>query len=219
MKVLIKNVIKDTIPVIAGYLILGIGFGVIMSANGWSVWFSVAMSTFIYAGSMQYAAIGLFLGGASFATVALTTLAVNARHLFYGISMLDKYKNAGGKAPYLIFALTDETYSLVCSTDKGVDYCFFVSLFDHIYWVGGTLIGAMLGNAVSFNSNGVEFALTALFVTVFVDQWMKSKDHFPAICGVACSLLMLLVLGPDSFLIPAMCLILLVLLQPREGGN
>ena len=128
----IRDVIKDTIPVIAGYMILGIGFGVIISANGWSMWIAVAMSLFIYAGSMQYAAIGLFTGGASFLTVALTTLAVNARHLFYGISMLEKYKDAGAKKPYLIFALTDETYSLVCSTDRDANYCFMVSLFNQI---------------------------------------------------------------------------------------
>ncbi len=215
----VREAIRDTVPVIAGYTVLGMGFGIVMSANGWSVWMSVAMSLFIYAGSMQYAAIGLFLGNASLITVALTTLAVNARHLFYGISMLDKYRSAGIKKPYLIFALTDETYSLVCHTGKGNDYCFLVSLFDHIYWVVGTLIGALVGNVIRFDLTGIEFALTALFVTVFTDQWIGNKaatglnkNRIAALTGVGCSVLMLLLCGADGFLIPAMLLILLILL-------
>ncbi len=215
-KATIFEAFKNTLPVTAGYIILGIGFGVIMSANGWSILYSVAMSVFIYAGSMQYAAIGLFTGGASFLTVALTTLAVNARHLFYGISMLGKYKSAGIKKTYLIFALTDETYSLVCSTDKGTDYCFLVSVFDHIYWITGTFLGALLGSAVSFNSKGIDFALTALFVTVFVDQWLKSKNHFSAVTGVLCTAAMLVLFGAESFLIPSMLAITVILLAVPE---
>lgn len=213
---LIKIILKDTAPVIAGYVILGIGFGIIMSAEGLSIGMSIAMSLFIYAGSMQYAAIGLFTGGASYLTVAVTTLAVNARHLFYGISMLEKYKGAGFKKPYLVAALTDETYSLVCNTDKGHNYCFLVSLFDHFYWILGTTIGAVLGSTVDFNSKGVDFALTALFVTVFVDQWLKSKDHFPALTGLVSSVVMLLIFGPGKFLIPSMIMIAAILLFRPE---
>ena len=214
---LLKEVIKDTLPVTAGYVILGMGFGIIMVANGWSPWYPIAMSLFIYAGSMQYAAIGLFTGGASFLTVALTTLAVNARHLFYGISMLGKYKHAGLRKPYLIFALTDETYSLVCSNDKSMDYCFWVSLLDHSYWVLGTVLGAVLGSAIRFNPKGMDFALTALFLTVFLNQWLANKDHFPALTGVLCSVVMLMVFGPSQFLIPAMLGIAVILLLPRGG--
>ncbi len=216
---LLKNVIKDTAPVIAGYVILGIGFGILMNANGFSMWTAVAMSVFVYAGSMQYAAVGLFTAGASLITVALTTLAVNARHLFYGISMTGKYKDAGFRKPYLIFALTDETYSLVCSTDRDNDYCFLVSLLDHIYWVGGTAIGAVLGNVLPFNTEGVDFALTALFVTVFLDQWMKTKDHHSAIIGLVCSVAALLVFGKGSFLIPAMAAIAVVLMLPKKEAR
>ena len=218
-KGLLKDVIKDTAPVIAGYVILGIGFGIVMNANGFGVWTAVAMSVFVYAGSMQYAAVGLFTAGASLVTVALTTLAVNARHLFYGISMTEKYKNAGSRKPYLIFALTDETYSLVCSTDRDNDYCYLVSLLDHIYWVGGTAIGAVLGNVLPFNSEGVDFALTALFVTVFLDQWMHTKDHRAAITGVVCSVAALLIFGKGSFLIPAMAAIAVILLLPRKEAG
>ena len=216
---LFKDALRDTAPVIAGYMILGMGFGIILSARGLSILYSVAMSLFIYAGSMQYAGIGLFASGASYLTVALTTLAVNARHLFYGISMLGKYKNAGARKPYLIFALTDETYSLLCSTSRDLDYCFLVSLFDHAYWVTGTFLGALLGNVLPFNSQGVDFALTALFITVFLDQWKGTKNHFPALSGLGCSVLMLLLFGPERFLIPSMAAIAAVLLPMKPKGE
>lgn len=207
-----RRILRDTVPVIAGYGVLGMGFGVIMETGGYGLWFAVAMSLFIYAGSMQYAAIGLFAGGASLLTVVLTTLAVNARHLFYGISMVDRYKDAGAKKPYMIFALTDETYSLVCTGEKSTDYCFWVSVFDQLYWVGGTALGALLGRALSFNTAGIDFALTALFITVFTDQWLSAKDHFPAITGVLASAGCLLLFGAESFLLPAMGVIAAVLL-------
>ncbi len=216
-KPLLKKALKDTIPVMTGYLVLGMGFGIIMCANEYGVLWSCAMSLFIYAGSMQYAAIGLFTGGASLITVALTTLAVNARHLFYGISMIDKYKNTGACKPYMIFALTDETYSLVCSSDLGKEYYFLVSIIDHFYWMAGTLIGAVLGSAVKFNTEGIDFALTALFITVFTEQWMNSKKHFPAIAGVVLSVISLMIFGADNFLIPAMAAIAVVLLLAKES--
>lgn len=208
----LKSVLLDTTPVIAGYLVLGMGFGIVMRSEGYTLWMAVSMSLFIYAGSMQYAAVGLFSQAAGLVTVALTTLAVNARHFFYGISMIDRYKKAGPVKPYLIFALTDETYSLVCQENRDIPYCFLVSLMDQIYWVGGTLLGALLGDILHFNTTGIDFSLTALFLTVFTDQWMKKKDHFPALSGVFCSVLSLVIFGKDSFLIPAMVLITVCLL-------
>lgn len=201
---------------LTGYLVLGMGFGVIMNANGYGVWWSLAMSVFIYAGSMQYAAVGLMTGGASLITVALTTLAVNARHLFYGISMVDTYKTAGVKKAYMIYALTDETYSLVCHSTRDTAYAFLVSLFDHMYWVSGTLIGALIGDVLPFSTKGIDFALTALFITVFVEQWMSSKDHFPAVAGVAISAVCLLIFGKENFLIPSMIAIAAALLLKRR---
>ena len=217
----IKSALHDTIPVLAGYMVIGIGFGMIMNASGYGPVWSVAMSLFIYAGSMQYVAIGLFLDGASFITVALTTLLVNARHLFYGISMIDRYKDAGAKKPYMIFALTDETYSIVCNSDKGTDYYFYVSLFNHLYWIVGTLIGGLAGEVLHFNTAGMDFALTALFITIFVDQWMKNKDHIPAIIGVVVTLICLLVFGSSNFLIPSMIIILgliFIKMKKEESG-
>ncbi|MBQ5671676.1 MAG: AzlC family ABC transporter permease, partial [Oscillospiraceae bacterium] len=151
MTQLLKRALKDTIPVLTGYLVLGFGFGIIMKSNGFGIALTAAMSLLIYAGSMQYAAIGLMTGGASLLTVGLTTLMVNARHLFYGISMLEKYRGVGKRKPYLIFGLTDETYSLVCTDPVGIapegrrDYYLLVTLLNHLYWVGGSVLGAVAG--------------------------------------------------------------------------
>lgn len=206
-KLTIRNALRDTLPVLSGYVVLGIGFGVLMKSAGFGLWWSVAMSTFIYAGSMQFAGLGLITGGASLLTVALTTLAVNARHFFYGLSMIDRYKATGKAKPYLIFALTDETYSLVCTGEKSREYYLLVSLLDQLYWVGGTALGALMGSALRINTEGIDFAMTALFLTVFTEQWLTTKEHFYALAGVLSSVLCLLVFGADSFLIPAMLLI------------
>lgn len=222
MKHTAKTAFLDTIPVLTGYVFLGFGFGIIMQQSGFSVLWSLAMSLFIYAGSMQYVGVGLLTGGASVLTAALATLVVNARHLFYGISMIDAYKNTGKKKPYLIFALTDETYSLVSreKLPEGIDrkqYYFLVSLFDQCYWVTGTVLGALAGSLLPMNFEGIDFALTALFVTIFVEQWLSTKNHFPAIMGVGAALACLLVFGPDTFLIPSMILIAAVLIARRPA--
>ena len=222
MKKLGKTAFLATLPVLTGYLVLGFGFGIIMKANGFSTLLTFAMSLLIYAGSMQYVAIGLFTGGASLLTVALTTLMVNARHLFYGISMLEPYKNMGAAKPYLIFGLTDETYSLVCTdlpdvqTDQKRSYYLLVTLLNHLYWVGGSVLGAVAGTLLSFNSEGIDFALTALFLTVFLEQWLTAEKHAPAIIGVAVSVGCLLLFGADRFLIPAMLGIALLLYLYKE---
>lgn len=210
MKQMCKPAFLATLPVMTGYLVLGFGFGIIMKANGFGTLLTAAMSLLIYAGSMQYAAIGLMTGGASLLTVGLTTLMVNARHLFYGISMLEKYRDMGKRKPYLIFGLTDETYSLVCTDlphipeERKGDYYLLVTLFDQCWWVLGSAIGAVAGTVLRFNSEGIDFALTALFLVVFLDQWLNSEKHGPALIGVGVSVLSLLIFGADSFLIPAM---------------
>lgn len=219
----VRNAFKSSLPVMAGYLVLGAGFGMMMKAAGYGAGWAFAMSLFIYAGSMQYAAVGLLSGGASLLSVALTTLMVNARHLFYGISMLEPYRKAGAARPYLIFALTDETYSLVCSGKRSIRECLLTSLFDQLYWVAGSTVGALLGGVVPFSTEGVDFALTALFLTVFTQQWLENKNHFPALCGVGVSVLCLAVFGPDRFLIPAMAgitaLLLAAGLKEKEGDH
>lgn len=218
---LFKTVLIKTLPVMAGYVVLGIGFGILLKVSGYGLFWALLMSIFIFAGSAQYVGIGLISGGVSIFTAALTIFMVNARHLFYGISMINKYKGAGKRKPYLIFALTDETYSLVCDGDypEGVDkykYWFWISLFDQSYWVIGTVIGSVLGTILHFDSTGIDFSMTALFVTVFVEQWLSTKEHRPALVGLLATLLSLIIFGQDSFLVPAMILITGLLFAMRK---
>ena len=222
MNAKIKNAFYASVPVMAGYLVLGIGFGMVLRTRGYGIWWALAMSVFIYAGSMQYVAIDLLTGGVSLITAAVTTLAVNARHLFYSISMIDKYRNQKRKN-FLIFTLTDETYSLVCNEvpneEDASSYYFYVSLFDYIYWIAGSVVGSVLGSVLPIQTEGVDFALTALFLTVFVEQWMTTKNHLSAIIGVGASVACLLIFGSEKFLIPAMILItcLLLAMKNKEG--
>ena len=227
-KNLIKTAFIKSLPVMAGYVVLAIGFGILMKEAGYGLFWSFLMSFTIYAGSMQYVAVSLLSSGASLISAALSTLMVNARHLFYGVSMIDKYKDAGKKKPYLIFALTDETYSLLCGDDypEGEDkhwYSFFVSLFNQCYWVIGSIIGSIIGSLITFNTAGIDFSMTALFVTVFVEQWLTTKNHLPAIAGLFCSIACLMIFGPENFLIPTMISITIVLslcknVMDNEGG-
>ena len=225
MKKTIQSALVDTIPIMTGYLVLGFGFGIILKAAGFSIFHAFAMSAFIYAGSMQFVAVTLLTGGASLLTTAITTLMVNARHLFYGISMLDKYKGIGKRKPYLIFALTDETYSLVCHDHANIpetqrkNYYLFVSLFDHIYWIAGSVAGALFGTLVHFNTEGIDFVLTALFLTIFLEQWLAEKHHSPALIGLGASVLSLIVFGSGNFLIPAMLVIALILSLHKEDSD
>ena len=212
----IRQAFVRSIPVMAGYVVLGIGFGVLMHAAGYGLLWTLSMSLLIYAGSMQYVGVGLLSGGAAVVTAILTTIMVNARHLFYSISMIRVYGASGRYKPYLIFALTDETYSLLCDgevpegTDAG-SYRFLVSAFDHSYWVIGSVLGSLLGAVLPFSTEGIEFSMTALFITSFVEQWVKKGNRIPALTGLGATLVSLAVFGPERFLIPAMLLITLVL--------
>ena len=224
---MIKKAFYKSVPVMAGYIVLGIGFGILLNKAGYGIGWAFAMSTLIYAGSMQYVGIGLLSGGASVITTIITTFMVNARHLFYSISMIDKYKDSGKYKPYLIFALTDETYSLLCEDDdiprEEINrYRFFVSLFDQCYWVAGSVIGSLLGSVIRFSTAGIEFSMTALFIASFTEQWLASGDHKPAVIGLVSTVICLIIFGTESFLIPSMLLITLLLTlirkkEDREG--
>ena len=214
----------DTVPVLTGYVFLGFGFGILLHQNGYGVLWSLAMSLFIYAGSMQYMTVSLLASSAGLLTAALTTILVNARHLFYGISMVDAYKGAGKKKPYMIFALTDETYSLVSRNQvpEGLSrhgYCFLVSLFDQLYWVAGSVMGSLAGSLLPINYEGIDFVLTALFVTIFVDQWLSTQNHLPAVIGVVSTAACLWGFGSDVFLIPSMVVIAVVLTIAQKTGR
>ena len=217
----VRAAFVTSLPVMAGYIILGTGFGILAHNAGYGLPWALAMSLLVFAGSMQFVGIGLLAGGASVLTMVLTTVMVNARHLFYSISMLGHYRNAGRYKPYLIFSLTDETYSLLCDgkVPEGTDanrFRFLVSLFNHSYWVLGSIIGSLVGGILPFSTAGIEFSMTALFIASFTEQWITAKDHIPAVTGLAGTLLCLVIFGPERFLIPAMLLITLLLTLLRS---
>lgn len=221
-----KNVFKKALtaclPVISSFIVIGISFGVVAQSRGFGPLWSGAMSLFIYAGSMQFVTLELMASGAGLLTAALTTVMVNLRHVFYGLSMIDQYKDMGKAKPYLIFALCDETYSLVCNPPAlapGEEraFCLLVSVMNQASWVLGSLLGGLLGAALPFDTEGIDFALTALFVSVVAEQWLSGKEHTPALLGLGLSLLCLLLFGAENFLLPAMLLILLGLSLFRLG--
>lgn len=212
----LKTAFLATIPVMTGYLVMGMALGILMADKGYGWWWSALMGLAIYAGSMEFVAVNLLSGGATVISTAIMTLLVQARHLFYGVSLLEKYRGAGRVKPYLIFGLTDETYALACSgAPEGLDkrkYYFFITLFDHVYWITGSVIGGILGAAINFDTRGLDFAMTALFIVIFTDQALSMPDHVPAVIGVVSALVCLLIFGTENFLIPSMLLITALLL-------
>jgi len=205
-----------TLPVLSGYTVLGAAFGILMTRQGISLLWIAFSSIFIYAGSMQFVAVALLATGFDLTETFVMTLMVNARHLFYGISFIQKYKDMGKIKPYLIFSLTDETFSLLCNATPPADvsakwFYFYISLLNHIYWVGGSVLGGILGVLIDFWTNGLEFALTALFIVIFTDQWRHAKNHVPALVGVSSAVICRIVFGASDFLIPSMAMILIVL--------
>lgn len=210
-----------TIPVMTGYLFLGISYGIYMKVSGFSFLYPMFMAITIFGGSLEFLAVSLLMSTFAPLQTFLMALVIQARHLFYGLAMLEKYKNTGLKKLYLIFALTDETFSVNCSTpvpegmDKGKFY-FAVSLFDQCYWVSGATIGGILGSFIPFNTEGLDFVMTAMFVVIFIEQWLKEKKHYTAFIGVLSSVLCLLLFGADSFIIPSMVCIFTMLTLFRK---
>ena len=210
-----------TVPVLMGYLAIGIAFGLMLQEIGYNFIWAFFMSLTIYAGSGQYLGVTLLGAAASLGTVAVMTLLINFRHLVYGLSMLKKFQGMGPRKLYMIFSLTDETYALLSSARApvGVDprnFYFAIALLDQSYWILGSVIGAVAGALIPFSTEGVDFAMTALFVVMFLTQWEENKDHRPALIGVGCTALCLVVLGSDHFLLPAMGLIILAFLALRK---
>lgn len=205
-----------TIPVLLGYIFLGIAFGILLSSQGYPFYLATLMSLFIYAGSMQFVTINLLTGGASIISAILMTLMVNARHLFYGLSMLEKFRTMKRKKPYMIFSLTDETYSLLCGLEppSGTDrnsFYFWIALLNQSYWVIGSTVGAIAGSLITFDSTGIDFAMTALFVVIFVEQWETTKNHIPALLGLAVTLVCLIIFGATNFIVFSMIGIFILL--------
>ena len=205
-----------TVPVMAGYLVLGAAYGILMADSGFGPIWSVMISIVVYAGSLQYLGVSLLAAGVSPVYGFLMSLMLNARHLFYGISMLDKFREVKRFKPYLIFAMTDETFSVLCSENPPPEMdrdkvFFWISFLDQCYWVGGTLLGALLGSFLTFDTTGMDFALTALFVVIFAGQWEEKKGHSSALLGLGATAVCLLIFGADRFIIPAMAVILAIL--------
>ena len=206
-----------TIPVMMGYLVLGTAFGLVMSRINVSWLWAVAMSIFVFAGSLQFVLASLIASQASLASIAIATLAVNSRHIFYGLSFIDTFKAMTWRRPYMIFSLTDETYALFCALpnvplDQNQKHKMFaISALDQSYWVAGTIIGSLLGHMVPIDFTGVDFAMTALFTVITIDQWREHKNRIPAITGGLCAVASLILLGADRFLLPALVASVLIL--------
>jgi len=218
-----KKAFVASIPVMMGYIVLGMAFGVLLESKGYGFIYALLMSVFIYAGSMQFVTINLLTSGASLMSAAIMTLLINARHMVYGLSMMKKFEDMGSLKPYMIFSLTDETYSLlVTKVPKDVDekkYLFFISFFDQCYWVIGSLLGSLLGSIITINTTGLDFAMTALFVVIVLEQFLSSEKHFYTYFGFVISIICLLVFGSGAFIIPSMLSILggLFMMYKRGG--
>ena len=205
-----------TIPVMTGYLFLGISYGIYMKVSGFSFLYPMFMAITIFGGSLEFLAVSLLMSTFAPLQTFLMALVIQARPLFYGLAMLEKYKNTGLKKLYLIFALTDETFSVNCSTTvpDGIDrgwFYFGVSLFDQCYWVTGATLGGILGSFIPFNTEGLDFVMTAMFVVIFIEQWLKEKKHYTAMIGLVSSVLCLVIFGSESFIIPTMVCIFAML--------
>lgn len=225
----LKAAFPHTIPILAGFLFLGMTYGIYMNVSGFSFIYPLIMSMSIFAGSMEFVAVNLLLGAFDPLQAFLMTLMINARHIFYGLAMLDKFRGTGFKKLYLIFGMCDESFSINCSTEPpaGIDrgwFMFFVTLLNQLYWVTGATLGGIFGSFIKFSTEGLDFVMTAMFVVIFLENWLKEKNHISSIAGTAAALVCLVIFKADNFMIPAMLLTLgaLTLLRgtiEKEGAE
>lgn len=212
----LKAALPRTLPILTGFLFLGLAYGVYMNLSGFSFWYPMVMSAVIFGGSLEFIVVSLLLGPFAPAQAFLLALLIQARHLFYGLSMLDNYRDMGWKKPYLVFGLCDESFSINYTAeippevDRGW-FFFFVTLLNHCYWVAGATIGGIAGSYLHIDTNGLEFVMTAMFVTIFMSQWKKEKQHYTGLIGLAVPALCLALLGSHRFMLPAMACIVLLL--------
>lgn len=217
----LKAAFPYTLPIFAGFWFLGLTYGIYMNISGFSFWYPMLMSLVIFAGSVEFVTVNMLLSPFNPFQAFAMALMINARHLFYGISMLDKFKNTGFKKPYLIFGMCDESFSINCTAeippdvDKGL-FMVFVTLLNQIYWVTGSTLGGIFGSLINFNTEGLDFVMTAMFVVIFVEQWLKDRIHTPALIGIGLSLVCLILFGAQNFIIPSMITILAVLTLLRK---
>lgn len=217
----LRAAFPHTIPIMTGFLFLGMTYGVFMVQSGFPIWYPMLTTLVIYGGSLEFVVVNLLMGAFEPLQAFLMALMIQARHLFYGVSMLEKYRDAGKKKFYMIFALCDETFSVNCSADVPEDvdagwFYFFTSLLDQFYWFAGATLGAIFGMLIRFNTQGLDFAMTALFVVIFINQWQKDERHTAALLGLGLSIFSLILFGKDRFLLPAMAAILVSLTLFRK---
>lgn len=217
----LKAAFPHTVPILAGFLFLGMTYGIYMNVSGFNFVYPMLMSMTIFAGSVEFVTVNLLLGSFDPVQAFVMALMLNARHIFYGISMLDKFKGTGLKKIYLIFGMCDETFSVNYTADvpKDVDrgwFMFFVTLLNQIYWVAGATLGGIFGSFITFDTKGLEFVMTAMFVVIFLEQWLKDKNHFSSLIGLGLSVLSLAVFGSSNFMLPAMFAILTALTILRK---
>lgn len=218
----LKKAFPYTIPIFAGFWFLGLAYGIYMNASGFSFIYPMIMSLTIFGGSLEFVAVSMLLSPYAPVQVFIMTLLIQARHLFYGIAMLDKFKGLGWKKFYLIFGMCDETFSINYTAEipKDVDrgwFMFFVTLLNHFYWFSGSTIGGLAGSLLKFDTEGISFVMTAMFVVIFLEQWLKEKHHFSAYIGLGISATCLLIFGADAFMIPTMIAVIAVLALFRKN--
>lgn len=213
---------KMSLPVLFGYLFLGSAFGIMLYEAGYNFIWAIIISIFVYAGSGQFLLVSMLTSHAALSDIAIMTFFVNSRHIFYGISFIEKFRSYSWRYPYLIFSLTDETYGVNSSfsdVPKGVnegDARFLIGLFDHIYWIIGSVIGSLAGQLIKIDFTGIDFSMTALFTVIFIDQMRASKSKLPGIIGVFCAIICLLIFGADKFLLPSLIVTVAILLLSKS---
>lgn len=217
----LKAAFPHTLPILAGFLFLGLAYGIYMNASGFSFWYPMFMSLLIFGGSLEFVAVEMLLSPFAPLQVFVMTLLIQARHLFYGLSMLDKFKGMGWKKFYLIFGMCDETFSVnyTANIPEDVDkgwFMFFVTLLDQIYWVTGATLGGLVGSLLKFDTSGISFVMTAMFVVIFLDRWLKEKNHASSVIGLLTAFVCLLCFGADSFMLPTMAAIIIILAASRK---
>lgn len=224
----LKAAFPHTVPILTGFWFLGLAYGIYMNVSGFSFWYPMLMSLTIFGGSLEFVAVSMLLAPFAPLQTLIMTLMIQARHLFYGIAMLDKYKGTGWKKFYLIFGMCDESFSINCTAQIPADvdrgwFMFFVTALNQFYWVSAATVGGLVGSLLSFDTTGLEFVMTAMFVVIFSEQWLKEKKHYTALIGLASAIACRLGFGADNFMIPTMLCILVfltVLRKPieRSGG-
>jgi len=217
----LKAAFPHTIPIFAGFWFLALAYGIYMNVSGFSFWYPMLMSLTIFGGSLEFIAVSMLMSPFAPLQTLVLALMIQARHLFYGISMLDKFKGLGWKRAYLIFGMCDESFSINFTADIPDDvdkgwFMFFVTLLNQSYWVSGAAIGGIVGSMLTFNTEGLDFVMTAMFVVIFLEQWLKEKKHYTALIGVASSVVCRLIFGADSFLVPTMICIVAMLTAFRK---